>query len=113
MEHFEVGRAILLVLAGVLFIFTLFALKRAKNKRLVFATVVFGIFLVKGMLLTFAMFNGDLENIIETLWFHLTFDIVVLLFLFFSIMRTPGEVRVDIEKKDGKGKIAKKATKKG
>lgn len=112
MEHFEIGRAILLVLAGVLFIFTLFALKRAKNWRLAFAAVVFGIFLAKGVLLTFTMFNRELETVAEALWFHLTFDIVVLFFLFFSIMHIPGKDNTDVEKKHGKEKIAKKVTKK-
>ncbi len=89
MENFEVLVAIVTVLAAVLLFISILAYKRERSWRLLFATVVFSLFLIKGMVMTLAILNYAFVSTIDSQAFHLLFDVVILLFLFFAVIKVP------------------------
>ena len=89
MEGFEVLVAIVTVLAAVLLFFAVMAYKKERSMRLLLISVVFALFLVKGLVMTLSIFTTTLEDTSNSLIFHLSFDVVILLFLFFTALQRP------------------------
>ena len=96
MAGFEILAAILTVLAAVLFSLSIIAYSRERAWRLLVAIVVFALFLVKGMIITISIFTTSLEEISNSVDFHLWFDVIIIIFLFFTVIREPK----DREKED-------------
>jgi len=89
MEGFEVLVAILTVLAALLLLISILAYKREGSWRLIIVAIVFAIFLIKGIIMTVSIFTPDLEDLPDELGFHLIFDVIILLFLFFALLSPP------------------------
>lgn len=105
MEIFEVLVPIILVLAGVLLVISMIAYKRERSWRLLLAGVVFGLFLIKSIVMSISIFTDNLEGISDSINFHLLFDVILLLFLFFAVLKTPkNKEEVEPDSKDAKKK---------
>ena len=89
MEYFEVLVAIVTVLAACLFFISIIAYRRERSWRLLFAGIVFAIFLIKGIILSISVFFPDFNGTSDSPAFHLAFDIIILLFLFFAVTWGP------------------------
>ena len=89
MIGFEMLVAIVTVLAAVLFFLSILAYKKERSRRFLLAGVVFALFLVKGLVMTLSIFTTTLEDTSNSLIFHLSFDVVILLFLFFTALQRP------------------------
>lgn len=72
------------LLATALFVVTLLAYKRSKNKRLIFVSAAFALFALKGFILSLEMFLGDMPwtDIVAS-----SLDFVILLTFFVAIVR--------------------------
>jgi len=81
--------AVITVLAAVLLLLCILAYKRERSWRLLFASVVFALFLVKGIVMSLSIFSSVLKDVENALVFHLLFDVIVLLFLFISVLSPP------------------------
>ena len=105
MEGFEVLVAIVTVIAAVLLFISALAYKRERTRGLLFTTVIFALFLIKGVALTLFIFTSSLEDASNMLILSLLFDVVVLLFLFFATLSAPKyRKRSNIESKKTKEK---------
>ncbi len=88
-EGFELLAGIVMVLAAVLLFVSILAYKRERSWRLMLAGVVFTLFLIKGIILSISIFYKPLEDTSQSVVFHLLFDVVILLFLFFAVLSPP------------------------
>ena len=89
MENFEVLVAIVTVLAAVLLAISTLAYRRESSWRLLFASVVFFIFLLKGIVMSISIFDPTFKDTTDSPIFHSLFDVVILLFLFFAVIQVP------------------------
>ena len=89
MEGFEFLVAVITVLAAVLLLLCILAYKSESSWRLLFASVVFALFLVKGIVMSLSIFTSALKDVENDVVFHLFFDVIVLLFLFISVLSPP------------------------
>jgi hypothetical protein len=94
MEGFEVLVAIVTVIAAVLLFISALAYSRERSRGLLFTTVIFALFLVKGVALTFFIFTSYFEDESNMLMLSLLFDVIILLFLFFTTLSPPNSRRV-------------------
>jgi len=69
-----------------LFIVSLLSYKKYKNGKLLFVSLVFFVFLVKGILLSFGLFNEQLAGMISNPYVGL-FDLIVLVLLFIATLK--------------------------
>lgn len=106
MEGFEFLVAVITVLAAVLLSISVLAYKRERSWSLLFASVVFTLFLVKSIVLSLSIFTSTLKDLENDLVFHLFFDVIILLFLFISVLSPPKkrEKSIPDTKKIGEGK---------
>ncbi|UCG70313.1 MAG: hypothetical protein JSV09_04660 [Thermoplasmata archaeon] len=105
MEGFEVLVAIVTVIAALLLFISALAYKSERSRGLLFTTVIFTLFLTKGVALTISIFTSTLEDASNMLILSLLFDVIVLLFLFFAMLSAPKDrERVKIESKKTKEK---------
>jgi len=105
MEVFEVLVPIIMVLAAVLLALSMMAYKRERSWRLLFAGVIFGLFLIKSIVMSISIFTPSLEDVSDSINFHLLFDVILLLFLFFAVLKTPKkEEKAESDPKDAKKK---------
>lgn len=72
------------ILAFILFLLTFFAYKRSSNKRLLYVSVAFLLFSLKGILVSLEMFFGDWSWVDPV---ASIFDFAILLSFFFGILR--------------------------
>jgi hypothetical protein len=103
MAGFELQSAIITVLALALFIISILAYKKERTWRLLVTSVVFVLFLIKGIIMTISIFTNNLDDFASDLTFHLTLDLVILLFLFISVLAPPKtrkESKTMVEEKD-------------
>jgi ABC-type Fe3+ transport system permease subunit len=89
MEGYEIGVAIVTVLALVLLIISLLAYKRERSGKFLITALVFVIFLIKGLVMTLSIFTTHFQNESDILTFSVFFDVIILLFLFFSGLTPP------------------------
>lgn len=89
MAAFEFLAAIITVISLVLLIISLLAYKRERSWRLILTSFVFLLFLVEGLLLTLSIFSNDFDYFSSDLTFTLSINVLVLLFLFFSVFSPP------------------------
>jgi len=82
MESFEIVlRAWITILALTLFILSFLAYGRERTQRLKIVAALFGVFTIKGILLTAGIFFESLGNVVDNTWFFGGFDVIVLLLL--------------------------------
>lgn len=106
MEGFELLVAVVSVLAAVLLFISILAYKRERSWRLLFASIVFVLFLVKGIIMSISIFTSTMKDLEKDWAFHLLFDVIILLFLFITVLSPPKErKKVDLDSKiTGEGK---------
>ncbi len=85
MAAFEFLAAIITVIALVLLIISILAYRREGSWRLILTTFVFLLFFIQGIILTLSVFVDDLDYFSSDLTFILSVNVLILLFLFFSI----------------------------
>jgi len=89
MAGFEFLVAIISALSALLLVISLLAYKRERTWKLLVTSMVFSIFLIKGLILSISIFTDNFGEITESLTFVLAIDVVILLFLFFSLLSPP------------------------
>ena len=100
MEGFEFLVGVVTVLAVVLFSISVLAYSRERSWRLLLASVVFGLFLIKGLIMTLSIFTSALKDVQKDWVFHLLFDVIILLFLFLAVLSPSKErKKADIDTK--------------
>ncbi len=106
MAGFEFLVAVITVLAAVLLFISILAYNRARSWRLLFVSVVFLLFLLKGIVMSLSIFTSTLKDVENELVLHLFFDVIILLFLFISVLSPPkkGEKAIPDARKSGKVK---------
>jgi ABC-type Fe3+ transport system permease subunit len=104
LEGFELLAGIVTVLAAVLLFVSILACRRERSWRLMLAGVVFTLFLIKGIILSISIFYKPFENTSQSVVFHLLFDVIILLFLFFAVLSPPKSwTKSDTDLGDNKG----------
>jgi ABC-type Fe3+ transport system permease subunit len=89
MEGYEIGVAIVTVLALVLLIISLLAYKRERSMKFLITALVFVIFLIKGVVMSLSIFTTHFQNKSDILTYSVFFDVAILLFLFFAGLSPP------------------------
>lgn len=89
MVAFEFLVAIITVLSLVLLGINLLAYNRERSLRLILSSVVFLLFLVEGIILSLSIFQKDYDELINEPTFLLSMNVLILLFLFFSVFSPP------------------------
>jgi len=69
-----------------LLLVSLFSYRKFKNSKLIFVILVFLIFFVKGLVLSFGLFNNQMLNVISNPYFEL-FDLIILVLLFVATLK--------------------------
>lgn len=69
-----------------LFFISLFSYYKSKNKKLLFVSIVFLLFFIKGVILSLSLFISDL-NLIITIPIIAIFDLIVLFLLFIATLK--------------------------
>lgn len=69
-----------------MFIVSILSYKRSKNTKILFVTVVFFVFLLKGILLSLSIFIIELSDLI-TIPFLGLFDLLMILLLFMATLK--------------------------
>ena len=95
MEGFEVLVAMVTVLACVLLFFSLVAYRREGSRQLIVISIITGLFLIKGIILSLWIFIDMPDDISDILAISLLIDFVILLLLLVAGFR--GARRVDKE----------------
>lgn len=85
-EFLNLLRAWIMVFALILFIVSLIAYTRTKNKRVLIVSIAFAIFFVKGIVLTLGLLNPDIEEL-YTSGLGDTFDLLILILLAATILK--------------------------
>lgn len=94
MAGFEFLVAIITVLSVLLLVISLIAYKRERTWRLLITSLVFGIFLIKGLIFTLSIFTNDFDDYTNSVNFLLAIDVIILLFLFFSMI-SPAKTKTE------------------
>lgn len=89
MAGFEFLVAIISVLSALLLVISILAYKRERTWRLLIISAVFGIFFIKGIILSLLVFTNNFNDYANSVTFLLSIDVIILLFLFFSIISPP------------------------
>lgn len=69
-----------------LFFISIFSYNKSKNKKLLFVSIVFLLFFIKGVILSLSLFISDL-NLIITIPIIAIFDLIVLFLLFIATLK--------------------------
>ena len=104
MAGFEFLVAIISVLSALLLVISILAYKRERTWRLLIISAVFGIFFIKGVILSYSVFTNNFDDYANSVTFLLSIDVIILLFLFFSIIsptktKTKPTTKIKKEKK--------------
>jgi hypothetical protein len=105
MAGFEFLVAIISALSALLLVISLLAYKRERSWRLLVTSMVFCIFLIKGLILSITIFTDNFDDLAENLTFLLSIDVIILLFLFFSLLappKTKEKPKIEPRNEDGK-----------
>jgi len=78
--------ACITIFALGLLIVSLLSYRKYKNMKLLFVSLVFFVFLVKGIILSFSLFNEQLLGITSNPYIGL-FDLVILVLLFIATLK--------------------------
>jgi len=78
--------ACITIFALGLFIVSLLSYRKSKNVKLIFVSLVFLVFLVKGTLLSLSLFYTQVADSISNPYFRL-FDLIVLILLFIATLK--------------------------
>ena len=78
--------ACITIFALGLFIVSLLSYRKYKNVKLIFVSLVFFVFLIKGILLSISLFNEQLAGLTSIPYFRL-FDLLVLILLFIATLK--------------------------
>lgn len=78
--------ACITIFALGLFIVSLLSYRKYKNTKLLFVSLVFFVFLIKGMLFSISLFNEQLAELTSNPYFRL-FDLLVLILLFIATLK--------------------------
>ena len=78
--------ACITIISLVLFYISLASYKKHNNKRLIFVTSVFCIFLIKGMMGSLSLFIDELSFLQYNLYYGLL-DLIMLLLLFIAVIK--------------------------
>lgn len=100
MAAFEFLVAIITVLAFVLFVINLLAYKRERSWRVLLSLVVFFLFLIEGIVLSLTIFSNDYDDLANEPIFILSMNVLVLIFLFFSVFSPPKTSKNPTKKND-------------
>jgi hypothetical protein len=104
MEGYEIGVALVTVLALVLLIISLLAYKRERSPKFLITALVFVIFLIKGLVMTLSIFTSHFQNESGILTLSVFFDVVILLFLLFTGLSPPKPEKIQkSESKNSQG----------
>ena len=88
LDPFDIAlRALVTLFACVMVLLAVLAYRRVGGARLFLSLTVFVVFLVKGLILTFVWLVKAYNPLVTNVLFHTTFDLVILLLLFFGLMR--------------------------
>ena len=79
-------RAWIMIFALILFIVSIFAYYRTRNKRVLIVSVAFAIFFVKGIVLTLGLVNNEIEEL-YTSGLGDFLDLVILILLAATILK--------------------------
>lgn len=69
-----------------LWIISLLSYRKSKNKKILFVSIVFLLFLLKGVLLSLSIFLIDLQEFLSITFFAV-FDLLILLLLFVAVLK--------------------------
>ena len=85
MEAIVINAFITVFSIGLLLV-SLASYRRSKNTKLLFVSLVFFVFLIKGLLLSFGLVYDDLSSILSSEYMGL-FDLAILILLFIATLR--------------------------
>ena len=69
-----------------LFIVSILSFKKFKNIKLLFVSIVFLVFLIKGLIMSYSLFNTGLGNLNSSFYFGI-FDLLILVLLFVATLK--------------------------
>jgi len=69
-----------------LWIISILSYRKSKNKKILFVSIVFLLFLLKGVLLSLSIFLIDLQEFLSITFFAVT-DLLILIFLFVAVLK--------------------------
>ena len=78
--------ACITIFALGLFVVSLLSYRKYKNSKLIFVSLIFLIFLIKGIMLSFSLFNEQIASALSNSYVGL-FDLVVLILLFIATLK--------------------------
>ena len=85
-EFLNILRAWIMIFALILFIVSIIAYYRTKNKRVLIVSIAFAIFFVKGIVLTLGLINPEIEEL-YTSGLGDTLDLLILILLAATILK--------------------------
>ena len=85
-EFVNILRAWIMIFALILFIVSIFAYKRTKHKRLLFVSIAFAVFFVKGIVLTLGLLDSNIEDLYNS-GLGDTLDLLILILLAATILK--------------------------
>ncbi len=89
MEGYEIGVAIVTVLALLLLIISLLAYRRERSLKILLSSVVFTIFLIKGVIMSLSIFTSHFQNQKDIITLSVFFDVAILMILLFAGLSSP------------------------
>ncbi len=69
-----------------LLIISILSYRKSKNKKILFVSIVFLLFLLKGMILSISIFLADLQEFLSIAFFAV-FDLLILFLLFIAVLK--------------------------
>lgn len=85
-EYSNILRLWILIFASFLFIISILTYYRIRRKRLLFTSIAFTVFLIKGILLNLGLINGSIHNLITT-GLENILDLAILSFFLIAILK--------------------------
>ncbi len=69
-----------------LWIISILSYRKSKNKKILFVSIVFLLFLLKGIILSISIFLADLQEFLSIAFFAV-FDLLILFLLFVAVLK--------------------------
>ena len=70
-----------------LMVISILSYRKSRNKKILFVSLIFIMFIIKGVLLSLSLLNPDLQYLISIPFFALL-DLLILSFLFIAVLKT-------------------------
>ena len=70
-----------------LMVISILSYRKSQNKKILFVSLIFIMFIIKGVLLSLSLLNPDLQYLISIPFFALL-DLIILSFLFIAVLKT-------------------------